>query len=175
MSFDVFLAHIASTALRDVAGHWDAVRGNRRMPAWRDIDPAGIARHLPIVWSWRFDRDREDFIGRLAGEEINIAFGRALRGAAMRDFFTGFNYPLMFSRNYRVMSEPCFMRGHGNVFIHTGGLGHGERIIMPLGDDGETGDGVFGATVYSFNVNRLAAKHHRLDIRDEKMEFFPLV
>lgn len=174
MSLDVFLSKVASPALRDVARHWAMARGENPMPAWRDIDPAAIAPHLPIVWSWKYDRSREDFIGRLAGEDINTAFGRGLRGVSMREFFVDHNYRLMFERNRRVITEPCVMRGHGNVFIHTGGQGYGERIIMPLAEDGRRGDGVFGATVYNFNLSHLTDTNYPIDIRDEKMEFFTL-
>ena len=51
MSFADFLAAIAEPALREVALHWNSARGARPMPGWKDIDPAAIARHLPILWS----------------------------------------------------------------------------------------------------------------------------
>ncbi len=44
--------------------------------------------------------------------------------------------------------EPCFCHGKGLVFIHAGRYGHGERVVLPLAEDGEHGDGIFGATIY---------------------------
>src|SRR5277367_5160003 len=132
MSFGEFLARIEHPALRAVAGHWQAVRGGKLMPAWGDIDPTAIARHLPIVWAWKYDRAADRFTGRLAGEEINTAFGKSLRGADMADFFKDFNYDEIFARHRRVVTAPCLAHGHGQVFGHAGRAGVGERIILPL-------------------------------------------
>jgi hypothetical protein len=81
MSFEVFFESIQSEPLRVLARQWAAARGSRRMPAFRDIDPVGIGRHLRYVWAWKYDRDADAFTGRLAGEEIDRAFGKSLRGA----------------------------------------------------------------------------------------------
>ncbi len=148
MSFDDFLSRIDDEGLRAVARHWNAVRGTRRMPAWTDIDPAAIARQLPIVWAWKYDRASDRFTGRLAGEAINAAFGKPLRGAPMEEFFRDFQYAKIFERHKRVLSEPCFAHGRGQVFRHAERVGTGERIILPLAEDGVAGDGIFGATVY---------------------------
>lgn len=148
MSFEAFLSRIDDPALRRVAAHWQAVRGDRRLPAWKNIDPLAIARDLPIVWSWQYDRGTDRFTGRLSGEEINKAFGRSLRGVPMQDFFKDWEYEKIFARHRRVVTEPCFAHGRGPVFIHARRYGDGERIILPLADDGENGDGIIGATVY---------------------------
>ncbi len=149
MSFMDFAAVIESRALRDVALHWQAARGGRRMPGWRDIDPAAIAPYLGIVWSWKYDRGSDSFTGRLAGDEITRAFGKDLRGKKMEDFFAGWQYDRIFARHKRVVTEPAFAHGSGPVFIHAERYGIGERIIMPLAADGIRGDGIFGATIYS--------------------------
>jgi hypothetical protein len=44
------------------------------------------------------------------------------------------------------------MRGHGLVFRHLARYGTGERIMLPLADDGEHGDGMLGATEYSITA-----------------------
>lgn len=148
MSFDEFLHRIEDPALRAVAQHWNAARGAKRLSGWKDIDPTAIARHLPIIWSWQYDRKTDSFTGRLSGEEINRAFGKSLRGASMKDFFAGWDYEKIFQRHRRVVIEPCFAHGKGAVFIHAKRYGEGERIILPLAEDAETGDGIIGATVY---------------------------
>src|SRR5690349_19775003 len=62
MSFEQFQRAIVSPALKNVAAHWNAVRGPRFMPAWPDIKPAAIAPQLPIVWSYRYDWNHDAFI-----------------------------------------------------------------------------------------------------------------
>jgi hypothetical protein len=80
--------------LRNVALHWQAARGAKRMPGWRDIDPAAIARYLPIIWSWKYDHRTDSFTGRLSGQDINAVFGKSIRGVPMKDFFADWQYEL---------------------------------------------------------------------------------
>ncbi|MBI2253897.1 MAG: PAS domain-containing protein [Proteobacteria bacterium] len=153
MGFEQFAARIESPALCDVAQHWHQARGARRMPGWSQIDPTEIARHLPIIWSWRFDVRTGSFTGRLSGEDINNAFGKSVRGARMEEFFAPDQYDHIYARHRQVVTEPCFAHGIGAVFIHADRYGEGERIILPLAEDGLIGDGIIGATYYRFVDN----------------------
>lgn len=174
MSFESFLASIEAPALREVAQHWQRARGAGRMPGWKDIDPAAIARHLPIVWSWKYDRHADAFTGRLAGEEITEVFGKNLRGVPMKEFFADWHYDLIFSRHRRVVTEPAFAHGVGPVFIHAGRSGTGERIILPLAADGAQGDGILGATVYRLTRNGRRSEALREEPTQETVAFFAL-
>ena len=148
MSVQEFIASIGHPRLREVAEHWDRARGGRLMPAWSDLDATVLRQNLAIVWAWKYDRANERFTGRLAGEEINDAFGKSVRGADMAEFFKNFDYPNIFARHKRVVTEPCCAHGMGQVFVHARRVGRGERIIMPLAEDSMHGDGIFGATLY---------------------------
>lgn len=150
MSFDRFLGLVRDPALIDVARHWDAARSGRRMPGWSRIDPRAIARHLPIVWSWRRDPATGELVGRLAGEDIVAALGESLRGKRDVDFWVGRGGDAIVERHRRAMAEPSLVHGRGPVFAHAGRHGIGERIILPLAEDGEHADGLLGATVYRF-------------------------
>lgn len=174
MSFKDFRAAIETPALQNVAEYWQSARGAKRIPAWKDIDPVAIAPYLGIVWSWRYDRGSDSFTGRLAGDEITRAFGKDLRGKRMEEFFADWQYETIFARHRRVVTEPAFAHGTGPVFIHAERYGFGERIIMPLAMDGVTGDGIFGATVYSTAQAAPLdpAAEHKRDV--ERVEFFPL-
>jgi hypothetical protein len=174
MSFESFLASIESPALREVALHWQEARGGRRMPGWADIDATVIARHLPIVWSWKYDRATDSFTGRLAGEEITEVFGKSLRGVAMKDFFAEWQYDIIFARHRRVVAEPAFAHGSGPVFIHAGRYGLGERIILPLAADGVHSDGLLGATVYRMTRDDRRSETLRVEPERESVNFFPL-
>ena len=148
MAVSEFLAQIESPRLLNVARHWAAARGSKRLPGWNDLDPLAMAPELPIVWSWKYDRGPDSFTGRLAGEDINNIFGKNLRGAVMKEFFEPRWYDLIFARHKRVVTEPALAHGSGPVFLHAGRHAHGERIILPLAEDGTTGDGLIGATIY---------------------------
>ena len=173
MAFAEFLAAVKEPALRAVALHWEAARGARRMPGWQHIDAVAIAPYLRFVWSWKYDRASDGFTGRLAGEDINAAFGKPLRGVPMAEFFADWQYDLIFARSKRVVSEPAFAHGTGPVFAHARRYGTGERIILPLAADGISSDGILGATVYHWVSRPPEATEHR-DPRQERVEFFPL-
>jgi hypothetical protein len=174
VSFEPFLAAIRSEELRAVAAHWAAARGSKPMPAWRDIDPLQLGRNIRYVWSWKYDRAADGFTGRLAGEEIDLAFGKSMRGAAMRDFYSPQVYDLVFPRHRRVVTERGFMYGQGMLFAHMGRTVVGERIVMPLAEDGVTSDGIFGATLY--RPMPLTADDRPLgpDYQPEQVTFFRL-
>lgn len=164
------LAALHAPALREIVGHWHDVRGGRLMPAWQDIDPTVIARHLPITWAWKYDRAANSFTGRLAGETINAIFGKSLRNARMEEFFAGWNYETIFERHRRVVCEPCVAIGKGLVFIHAERYGTGERVILPLARDGIEGDGIIGATVYEWAHTEKAARNEMV----ENVTYHPL-
>jgi len=55
--------------------HWQAVRGDRRMPRRSDIDPAAIRTLLPNVWLCDYEPVERRFRYRLCGEAIAGIFG----------------------------------------------------------------------------------------------------
>jgi len=151
MSLEEFEHAIASPSLRSIVRHWAEVRRGKRMPGWNDLRPSELKAQLSIIWSWKYDRASGEFTGRLAGERIQAVFGTNFRGAKMADAFARFDYEKAFKRHTRVVNEPGMFRGHGLVFHHLDRFDIGERIILPLADDGETGDGIFGATEFQSN------------------------
>jgi len=174
MTFQFFLASIESPALRAIAQHWHSARGARRMPGWRNIDPAAIAPHLPIVWAWKYDRDTDSFTGRLSGEEISAVFGKSVRGAVMREYFSASQYNVIFGCYKQVVTEPALMHGGGPVFGHVERQGSCERIILPLAADGIEGDGVLGATFYHLPWRPQRDGSLRVEPRLETIEYFPV-
>ncbi len=148
MSFRAFEQAIVSPALHQVAAHWNDARGERLMPSWRALNPAAIAAHLPIVWSYKYDREKDEFTSRIAGEKIVAIIGKNVRGVPMAEIFSKEEFPIFFARCKRVVSEPALCRGHGLVFKQLDRYGLGERIILPLSSDGVRSDGLLGATEY---------------------------
>jgi hypothetical protein len=165
---------IQSPALKAVYAHWMTVRGDRLMPAWRDIDAAAIGKHLPLVWAWRYDFTRRTFIGRLAGEEILAVLGREIRGRPLEECFPEDAAQVVLERYRAVMNGPSIMRSTGHVHMKTGRHGVGERIVMPLADDGASGDGVLGVTEYRLNIGDAKAVGAAIDHHHEAIDFYPL-
>jgi hypothetical protein len=170
MSFQDFQAGIVSPDLQAIAAHWDAARGGKRIPAWSDIDPVAIARQLRHVWAWKYERETQEFIGRLAGDEIIRAFGKSPRGRKMTEFFAPEVYRAFFPWHQRIVLEPAFLHGAGKVYSRVDRNFTGERIMLPLSEDGTTGDGILGATVYLASAGVGAAS----SFDSEKLDFYPL-
>ncbi len=174
MSYALFCAAIKEPALLEIAAHWHAARGGRQLPAWRDIDAYALGRHLAIVWSWRYDFTRDTFVGRLAGEEINAMLGVNIRGKTIEECFVPDVATVVRQRYQAVMDGPSFMFSYGKVFAGAGRAGQGERIVLPLADDGIRADGVLGATVYRLGITPTARDDVAIDYHNEIVTHFPV-
>ncbi|MBN9544552.1 MAG: PAS domain-containing protein [Alphaproteobacteria bacterium] len=147
MMYADFERAIASPALKDVAMHWNAVRQGRRMPRWTDIIPSRIAAHLSLVWSFKYDAARDIFTGRLVGERIARHIGKDFRGLSLAEAYPADALPWVAVLFKRVVSEPALYAHAGPLFHQMGRPHPGERILLPLSEDGAAADGVLGATV----------------------------
>ena len=165
---------VEAPALKAVLAHWLAVRGDRLMPAWRDIDAAVIGRHLPMVWAWRYDAALGTFVGRLAGEEIIAVLGSEIRGRPLDRCFPADAAQVVLDRYKAVIAGPRIMRTTGHVHMKTGRHGIGERLVLPLADDGITGDGVLGVTEYRLNIADAKSVGAAIDHHHEDITFYPL-
>ena len=175
MSIDAVLDYLKEPPIHEVVRFWDQARAGRRFPAWRDIDPVALAPHLAVLWAWRWDRDLQTFIGRLAGEAILDAMGPGFRGARIEEYFAGRNADVFIERYRRVLNQPAIMANRGFVFQLVGGQGRGERVALPLADDGRTPDGLFGATIYRLaGQKRVARERVTVTEATETVEFFPV-
>ena len=70
----------------------------------------------------------------------------------------------------RIVLEPAFLHGAGKVYSRVDRNFTGERIMLPLSEDGTTGDGILGATVYLASAGVGAAS----SFDSEKLDFYPL-
>ena len=150
MEIEALDAAIKSPALRSVVRHWAKARGAQPMPGWGDIRPSCIARQLPIIWAYTYDRVRDAFFGRLAGDRIEAIFGKTFRQTPLEDIFPKSEFQDVFERAKRVVCGPEIFYGKGLVYRQLNKYGHGERIMLPLADDGIHGDGILGCTEYQF-------------------------
>jgi hypothetical protein len=146
MSFKAFEDATQTDVLRELLQHWHDAKGDRRMPAWSDIKPASIKSVLPSVWSWKYDRAADRFTGRLVGDRIHKLFGANNSGRSIEDCFPRNYCAVIVPLFRRIVTTPEFYREIGPVYAHLGSACTGERIALPLADDGENGDGIIGAT-----------------------------
>lgn len=141
---------IRSSRLGHLLRHWHETRHNRPMPAWEDIRPAEIKAELPIMWSYRYDAQQDDFVGGIAGDAIQRLLGGPIKNMSFSRVHHR-DYAKFFARAKRVMFQPAIFLGRGLLFEERERQCYGERIILPFSsEDGRT-KGIIGATDFKFS------------------------
>jgi hypothetical protein len=136
-----------------VFGHWLSCRRGRLVPRRSDLSPGAIAACLPHVWIYRWRPERDSFQNVLAGEEINQAWTFSIQGKFLDELF-GPNAPVLQRRWLELLSRPAVAYGR-----LAGDMGHAhykraERLSLPLVDDAGGPYGIFGISIYSFDLQR---------------------
>src|SRR6201986_3487856 len=129
MRFAEFHDDIKSPDLKAVAEHWHEARGGQMLPGWKDLNPRRIAKQLPNVWAYTYNTENDAFTGRLSGDRIVAMFGRNFRGIPMSELYPSNDFPRLFDRCKRVITEPSLFHGDVMVFMYRGRPARGERII----------------------------------------------
>jgi hypothetical protein len=117
--------------------YWQSKRQGRAMPARRDLDPAevpGLLPHLTLI-----EVVGERFRYRLVGSRVVQDFGRELTGTFVGSHVNPPEYARAICSIYeRVCAtrQPVFTTGE---YRSPSQLSHTvSRLLVPLGDDGET-------------------------------------
>jgi hypothetical protein len=151
-SFDSLLHATSSPALREIVLHWNAARGNERMPTWANLSSAVLAPHFKWLWGFHHDTATGDFTGRLAGANIKDWLGANFLGASLKQMHP----PKVYKESHQMLSQvvmrPAAGRFNGRLFTVGDKAIEGERICLPLAPDGNVGGGVLGASYYECPV-----------------------
>jgi hypothetical protein len=147
-------SQLSDRTIRRFAAYWLARRGGKLVPGRRDIDPVEIPWALPFIWLCDHLPEEREFRYRLAGEHINGAFRRNLRGRTMRDIVSPEIYAIAIARYLPVIDGPAVLHNAGPVYNHRGHLVTGERIAFPLSSDGGRVDMMVGVTVSQVELHR---------------------
>jgi len=129
--------HAPSTYHADLFRYWAARRGGRSMPARSDLNPADIPALLPHLTL--IDVVERRFRYRLVGSKVVQDLGRELTGTWVGSHVTPPEYAAALCSIYeRVCSSrrPIFTTGD---YRSPSELTHAvSRLLVPLGEDGET-------------------------------------
>lgn len=135
------MKHIGTRMLH---AYWNSLRGARRVPERRDIDPMQIASLLPDIALLDLD-DLSGLQVRLAGTRVCDLFGMELRGMSFVDLWDDASGEDLATLAQTVVEESAVavmaVRGHGRGarFMHF------EGIMMPLaGSDAAAGHVLLG-------------------------------
>jgi hypothetical protein len=173
MIFEAFQQAIISADLLAVANHWNAVRGSQLMPAWQQLRPSAIAAQLSRTWCYKYDRQRCEFIGRLAGNRIEWGFGKTFRGSRLEQIFSPNMASIVQTAMARIVLEPALYRNRGKLFRQGQFVIEGERIMLPLAGDGVHADGVLGVSAFDYPLANPALGP--IELLSDAEEWFSLV
>lgn len=149
MSFEQFRRVLENPVQQLLADYWHELRGTRRMPAWKEIDPTRIVRCLPHIWAWRYDAASGRFTGILAGEELLATGERNMRGRSLEEYSGHGTAAQIRERFLQALAGPYLMHAIGTIYSASGHGGKGEWIILPMASGGERPDVLMGATTYT--------------------------
>jgi hypothetical protein len=130
-----FLA-ICNPKVAGIYDYWKAKRGERPMPARRDLDPIELKPYLGSIILYDVLREPLDFRYRLVGTHIALAMGRDLTGCRLSDVSATEDQAYAMTalsdivrrRVYRFRNDP--LRGERGSFLGR------DRIHLPLSEDG---------------------------------------
>ena len=134
--------------LHAVRDYWHAKRGARLMPSRRDVNPADIKWCLPQVLLVDVLPGEGNLRYRLLGSRLRPYFPQEATGRLMRDALAPFGeYTVTSSLAvYQAVVSgrtPLRITGPGGHFAQASKFF--EAMLMPLSDDGETVNMIFGA------------------------------
>jgi len=138
--------HVRNPALRLLVAYWFDTCSGRPMPARRDINPIEIPSALAQIWLCDYLPDSGRFRYRLAGEEINDFWGFNLSGKYLDEIVPAERLASV-TKKYRMALElPAIVYDRACLSLTEEISRNGERIILPLSDDGRTMNALLGAT-----------------------------
>lgn len=127
---------------------WRAARAGAPMPRRRAFDPMTAPDLLPWIWLCAYDPAADDFVYRLAGEEVNAAWGRSLRGAALRDLLGPEDHPTVRRRWAEILEGPNLHYGLTRERLSALETQSAERLLAPLADDAGLPAYILGVSLY---------------------------
>jgi hypothetical protein len=147
-SLGEFIGSTQSAALQAILRHWHAARGASRLPSFEQLRLTELSAQINRMWVYRYDRRTGRFTGRLAGDQVARAFGKDFQGLPLEEAHSAEAYLWVHRTLTRVVTEPAVYRSAGTLYRQAGQDIPGERIALPLADDGINSDGVLGISDY---------------------------
>jgi len=145
MGEDEALAQIRHHALDRLLAYWQETRGERAVPALADIDPTDIPWALGQIWLCDRLAHGNRFRYRLAGEKVNAYWGFSIAGKHLDEIVPSDRLASV-TEKFRMACElPAVVRDRVSLSLSEEIVRHGERLILPLSQDGARVDVLLGA------------------------------
>lgn len=143
---DALARKMRTESLRVLLKHWRVIKGPLLMPSRHRIDATEFGIVLPSVWLCDYERETDRFRYRLTGERVAKRFGHKLSRHYLDDNTDPDYYPRVHRYYRNVVDFPAVLYIYGRLYAETENPVHGERILLPLSEDGVTVQSIIGAT-----------------------------
>ena len=138
--------HVENRTIRRLIGYWFDKRGERPMLALGDIDPIEIPWALGGIWLSDYLAESDRFRCRIAGEKINAFWGRSIAGKHLDEIVPPDRLEAMVEKVRTARELPAIVHDRVCVSLTDQIAKNGERIILPLSDDGAQVNALLGAS-----------------------------
>ena len=129
---------------------WRTARGDATLPLRKAFDPTSVPSLLSNIYIYRFHQDVGDYICELAGEQVNDAYGRAIKGETLLQIVGARDHPVISERWARILGQPCIHYGTANETLSNTRMRQAERLLLPFASTAEgTADTIIGVGLYS--------------------------
>ncbi|WP_420404569.1 PAS domain-containing protein [Nisaea sp.] len=134
----------ASAPVLALFEHWMSLWSPGTVPLRRRIDPTAFPTALPHSWIYRYEADG-DFRCVLAGEMINAAWGRSIKGMTSREII-GDDHEEAHPRWLTVINRPAIL------YLTQSELRmpkKSERLVLPVAEHDGSIRAVLGISCYT--------------------------
>ena len=126
-----YLPNASASALTFLAS-WAKAREGRLVPYKESFDPLSVREMLSFVWMYEYRPDIGDFVCRLAGENVNLAWGKSIKGLTLQQIVGETDHPIVLSRWLEMVKEPHIHYGSEAERLSEQNTWQAERIIAPM-------------------------------------------
>jgi len=145
-NFETLLSRIESPALLAVAQLWNQARGARPMPCWSDLMSPALSPYSKMLWGFNYDPKTGDFTGSLLGRKLEKWVGEDFCHNPLNDLHSIVNFTETNLYLTKIVTQSLAGRSSGRLFTVADITVTGERIALPLANEGKSCDAVFGAS-----------------------------
>jgi len=134
-----FVALPQSDRIHRFLAYWLSLRGGKRFPNRRSLDPLAIPSVLTGIWLITVEPDADRFVTRLSGESVNRFLGRSMAGHDLAEALPEPTMASVHAQMRRVRDTGCLVLEQGGLVRPDGAVVHGERLLAPFSS---TTDGI---------------------------------
>lgn len=132
---------------------WRQARKGRLVPEKRDFDPLNVPDLLPYTWLYRYRPELGDFVCRLAGEEVNAAWGASIKGKTLKEVVGDKDHEIVLQRWRSILTVPQSLYGKSDERLTEITHRSAQRLLLPLTDPDGLPAFMLGISLYTFSKN----------------------